>query len=146
MLVRGRRADHAGNETEVGSQSVVETVNDVAQKSAGRRLVPWLGALAGDFAERGGMVRRFAGEDESLGAARCSAGRLPMHVEIRFDFASFFLQQHRQQEPRTEPAAKRSQQTRAPAGPEVCRRMSVLLEEIGPDYDVPVLDVGQPRV
>ena len=57
VLIDRRRADHAGHQTEVGSESVVETIHDVAQKSARRRLVPGLGALAGDLAKGSRMVR-----------------------------------------------------------------------------------------
>jgi hypothetical protein len=96
VLVHGRRADHAGHQTEVRGESVVESVHDVAKESAGRRLVPRLPTLARDLAERCRVGSRFAGEYERLGTARRSERRLAMHVEVRSDLASLFLEEHRQ--------------------------------------------------
>ena len=146
VLIHGRRADHAGDQPEVRRESVVESVHDVAQKSAGRRLVPGLPALSGDLAERGRVLRGFARECQCLRAAGCAARSLAMHVEVRLDLAPFFLEQHRQQKAGAEPAPECGQQFRASARTKFRRRMSVLGEQVGPDYDVPIFDVRQTRI
>ena len=69
-----------------------------------------------------------------------------MHVEVCFDLASFFLEQHRQQKAGAEPASERSEEPRAPAGAKLRRRMAVLRQEIRPDHDMPILDIGQTRI
>ena len=132
MLIHGRGADDPGDETEVRGESVVEAVHDVAQESARRRPVPRLSALAGNFTKSGGVVGGFASQDEGL--------------EVRFDFASLFFQQHRQQESGSEPFTECRQQTRSTAWTKARRRMSVLFEKVRPDHYVPIFDVRQSRI
>ena len=69
-----------------------------------------------------------------------------MHVEIRFDFPTLFLEQHRQEETRTKPATQCREQSRATAGPEFRRRMTVLIEEFCPDDYVAVFDIREPGI
>ena len=57
-----RRADYAGHQAEVRREAVVETVHDVAQKSARTRLMPWLVSLAGQIGERSRVCGRFLRE------------------------------------------------------------------------------------
>src|SRR5690242_1089659 len=106
MLIDYRRSDDAGDETEVRREPVIESIHDVAQESAGCRLVPRLRSLACDFAELGSMVRGFAREQQRLRSTRCPARCAAMHVEIGFYFTTFLLEQHRQQEIRPEHSAE----------------------------------------
>ena len=69
-----------------------------------------------------------------------------MHVEVCLDLASFFLEQHRKQEARAKPASECGEEPRAPARTEVRRRVAVPREQIGPDNNVPIFDVGQARI
>ena len=130
MLIDCASADHAGDQAEVCGKAIIEAVHNVAKKSAGRCLVPGLTTLASDFAQRRGVIRRLAGEDQRFGATRRSARRLAMHVEVRFDFAPFFFEKHRQQKARPEPTAECRQQSRAPARPESRGWMTVLRQQI----------------
>src|SRR5213076_1782054 len=98
------------------------------------------------LAERGRVIGRFAGKNQRFRTARCSTRGLPVHVEIRFDLASLLLEKHRQQKVRAEPAAERCQQSSASAGTEFSRLMTMLSQEIGPDYYVSIFNVRQPRV
>src|SRR5450759_5865979 len=69
-----------------------------------------------------------------------------MHVEVRSDLAPLFLEEHRQQKVGAEPAPERGQQSRASARTKFRGPMSMLCQEIGPDYDVPIFDVRQSGV
>ena len=69
-----------------------------------------------------------------------------MHVEITLDLAPFFLEQHRQQKTGSEPATESRQHPGSTTGRELRRRMAVLAEQIRPDYDVPIFDVGEAGV
>src|SRR3954452_3586913 len=69
-----------------------------------------------------------------------------MHVEVRFDFTSLFLEKHRQKEPRTEPSTERCQDSRAPARLELGRGVAVPRQKIWLHDDVAVLDVGESSV
>ena len=105
---RGARADHARDEAEVRRQSVVESVHDVAQKSARLGAMPRLARASGDLVERLRVLGGFARERERLSLAGDAARGAAMHVEVAFDLASFFGEQHRQQERRAEAPAQQS--------------------------------------
>src|SRR5688500_13849712 len=92
------------------------------------------------------MVRRFARERQRFRTTgrtlRCRA----MHIEIRAYFATFLLEQHREQKPGPKPATRHSQETRAATWLELAGRAPVLREQISPHHHVPVFDVGEASV
>ena len=69
-----------------------------------------------------------------------------MHVEVAFDLATLFLEQHRQKKPGAEHLAERGKQSRASARAEWPGRMPKLRHEVAPDDDVTLLYIGQPCV
>ena len=143
----GARADDAGDEAEVGRESVVESVDDVAQKAARSGAMPRLAGLSRYLIERRRVLGRLARERQRLVRARRAARRAPMHVEIAFDLATLFGEQHRQQEFRAEHLAEAREEPRARARDEsVPGSRPCVAQQAGPHLDVPVFDLGEPPV
>src|SRR4051812_5303169 len=69
-----------------------------------------------------------------------------MHVEIRFYFASLFLEKHRKKKARSEHTSQFGQKPRTRARPKRFWRVTMTFHQVAPDDYVPVLDVREPRV
>src|SRR5206468_42181 len=146
MLCRDRRANDAGDESEVGGQPVIESVHDVPEKSAGLRTVPRLTRAPRDLVERLRVLRGLARERERLTLTRHATRRAAVHVEVAFDLASLFGEQHRQEEPRAKSSAEHRQKPRSRAGTMRSGAASVLRQKGLPHLDVLVLDFSQAQV
>ena len=69
-----------------------------------------------------------------------------MHVEVRLYLASFLLEQRGEEKARSETASEGGEQSRSRAGPMRPQLTPVLCQQVLPDLDVLVLDLGQPEV
>src|SRR6185437_1738351 len=146
VRLRGRRANHAGHQTEVGRQPIVEAVHHVAQEAAALGAMPWFARAPRHSAQRGGVLGGFAGEDQRFFLSLAACGRPAMHVEVAANFASLLGQQRGEEQARSKGAAKKGQHARARRGSERLRRPAVAREDLAPDRDMAVLDLGEPQV
>ena len=141
MRLHGR-ADYARHESKVRGEPVIEAVHHIAQEAARARLVPRLGALAGEIGERPGVGGRFLGELER-DFLRVGKARFPVEVEVPLHLFPLLPQQHRQQIARPEAAAEPGPQPSVQRGLGVLDRVAVFSEELAPHLHVPLLDPGK---
>jgi len=146
LLRRQCRANHAGDEPEVGREPVIETVHDIAKKAARLSPMPRLALLSRDSGECRRVFRRLLCKGQRFATARCSAGSRAMHVEIRLYLATLFLEKHRKEESRPEQLSDSREEASAPAWPKLLQCATMLRHQVTPDNYMAVLYRGQPRV
>src|SRR5206468_2223108 len=103
--------------------------------------MPGLTFPARDLIERRRVLGRFAGECQGLTATGDSARCHAMHVQIAFDLAPLFREQHGEEETRAKQLAQPREQASSRTGPKRPNGASVLSEKSGPDLDVPIFDL-----
>src|SRR5512146_192779 len=108
--------------------------------------MPRLAHPSGNPVQRLGMLGRFSRELQRFTRAWRTAFRLPVHVEIAFDLAPLFSEQHRQEKARTEDFAEAGEQSSAGTRIEGARLPAVLAQQPRPDLDMAVLDFGEPAI
>jgi hypothetical protein len=92
------------------------------------------------------MLSRLLRQQQRFIATRDAKPSRPMHVEVRLDLASLLGEQHGQQESRPEPAAEEGEQARTAGGAVRAKGPAVLREQVGPDLEVTIFDVGQAAI
>ena len=92
------------------------------------------------------MFCRLARERERFTFPRDARGRAAVHVEVAFDFAPLFREQHRKKEAGAEPPSEHREQAGARGWAMRSQPMAVLGQQLLPHLHVPVFDVGEAKV
>ena len=138
-------ADHAGHETEVGGQAVVESVHHVAEEAAGLGLVPRLADRPGNLRERVGVLLGFAGQPEGGGTGGAVRRGL-VELQVALDLLALLLEQHREEPLRAEPPGQPRHHPGLRRDPDDRDGVPMLRQELLPHADVAILDLGEPGV
>ncbi len=138
-------AEHAGDQTEVRGEPVVEAVDQVPEDAAGTGLVPRLALGTHQPGQRLGVLRRLLGQGQRRGAGGAIRS-LAVHHQVALDLPSLLFKQHGGQKPRSEPPSQPGHASRPGGGPECGHRMATLAQQLLPELHVAILDPGEPAI